>query len=173
MCSKTEAKHWNLISYLMRQKFSKYGLGLAFIVTFFMSCRIGDTSSFTTRKPEQKDLIGTWHPTATTIHDMRERGHYNIQQNDTKIILTAEGKIELQNMPDWWVDSYGKSHGSLATSRGAWQLYQANNYWVILLSLDELTTSLSLKELTPPYKLQCYLGDPDSGNEMVFLRQAN
>jgi hypothetical protein len=63
--------------------------------------------SYTRKKPNQRDVIGTWVPTAATIKDLQERGRYVVSRHE--LTLRADGTFVIVNMPDWWTDGFGES----------------------------------------------------------------
>ena len=56
-----------------------------------------------------------------TFDDMRERGKY-IVNIPPKFIFQSDGKFKMENMPDWWKDGFGQSHGGFETNSGTWKL---------------------------------------------------
>ncbi len=60
--------------------------------------------NFTRTKPEIKDIIGTWTPTADTLKDIRERGKYPEAKHE--LILKNDGTFSMINMPDWWSNGF-------------------------------------------------------------------
>src|SRR5262249_50031885 len=65
--------------------------------------------SFTRHEPARSDIVGVWTPTEKTLRDIRKRGHYESVAH--KIVLSDDGTFAMVNMPDWWTDGFGESHG--------------------------------------------------------------
>ena len=125
--------------------------------------------TFTRTRPIDKDLVGTWTPTAETIQDMKRSGGYAISKHE--LTLSANAAFSMLNMPDWWRDAFGKSHRQFESGRGTWRIEEANNvYTIYVVNLVFPTHSMrvNLSGQRPPYVMHITLGDPDSGHYMLF-----
>ena len=128
---------------------------------------------FTRTKPTIENLIGIWMPTDTTLNDIRERGHY--PQTMHYLELRADHTFNMHNMPDWWSDGFGRSHGRLESLSGRWELTESKELWriwEISLHTAEFITTIHLYHQKPPYQLFIRLGDPNEGDAMLFDRKA-
>lgn len=128
--------------------------------------------SFTRSRPRQADLVGTWTPTAKTRRDMKGRGRYS--KTDAKLILAADGTCSVVDMPDWWRGGFGESHRLYESGQGKWRIEEEKDVgtiYVLGLELPEGHQSVHLSRQKPPYQLHLTLGDPDSGNYMLFERE--
>ena len=123
-----------------------------------------------TNKPDVNDLSGVWIPDKATLEDMAERGGYDTTRQ-TKLILHADGKLELVNMPDWLEKSDGESRHGLHSYTGSWEVTKSEKDWLLAISYSKKGTFFSIYGNKPPYKTGTYLGDPDSGNMMIFVKQ--
>jgi hypothetical protein len=138
---------------------------------------IGDPylSSYTTNKPNEGDLIGIWVPDKDTVKDMHDRGGYPTEKAKTSLTLKPDGTFEMVDMPDWWREPFGTSHGRLtAYDRGTWRLkeHSPGGRWEIGLDFPSFgSTAISLRRNKPPYIIHFILGDPDSGNAMTFVKE--
>lgn len=142
------------------------------IVTLsFSSCRFNFYSQgCTAAEPNRSNLIGTWMPNHTTLKDMRERGGYDTSVS-TKLVLMENGGLEIVNMPDWWEEPFGTSRKGMASYSGSWAIYSDQPCWSIAVKYSNVATYLNLIGNKPPYQIEVILGDPDSGNEMIFVKQ--
>lgn len=134
----------------------------------------GDAARYldmTRAKPEQSDLVGVWVPDKATLEYVRSKGGYDTGL-ETRLILEGGGELKVVNMPDWWNDGFGISHGKLQSEEGAWRLYQSSGSkaWEISMALPSGTKFMSLLGQKPPYSIFLYIGDPDSGEVMTFTR---
>lgn len=132
--------------------------------------------TFTRKKPNQAELIGTWVPTAATIKDLKDRGGYAISKHE--LILRADGSFSMVNMPDWWTDSFGQSKKGFESGSGKWQLYQDRDPWTVwAIELDfpkfTVPNAIHLRRQKPPYLIHITVGDPDSGHAMLFEKRLN
>ena len=121
-------------------------------------------------KPSVIDLSGVWVPDKSTLRDMAERGGYDTALQ-TKLILRANGNLELVNMPDWWESISGESRRGLHSYTGSWKVIKSEENWELAIYSSAMTTSFMILGNEPPYKVGKYLGDPDSGNTMIFVKQ--
>src|SRR5262245_27690321 len=135
--------------------------------------------SYTRTEPDLHALVGTWTPTDKTLRDMKDRGHYAISRHE--LTLLPDGTFSMRNMPDWWTDVWGKSHRKIESGKGTWKIEEDS--FVFFGSLKRTTydvrlafpeyghyATLHLSGQKPPYQLHITLGDPDSGEYMLFER---
>lgn len=148
--------------------------------SFFLACR-GNLGSpgYTTVEPKKSDLVGTWIPDQATLEDMKKRGGYDTSL-PTRLVLKSDGSLEIANMPDWWEIPFGTSRRAMASHSGSWSIY--HDYpdypdqpccWTIAVKYSNRARFLKLLGNKPPHKIEIILGDPDSGNEMIFIKQAS
>ena len=126
---------------------------------------------YTRSRPKEADLVGTWTVTEKTARDIRDRGGY--AKSDPKIVLLADGTCSVIDMPDWWRGGFGHSHKQLESGQGKWKIEKEENVWTIYVLGLELPAghqTVHLSRQRPPYLLHATLGDPDSGNYMIFER---
>jgi hypothetical protein len=126
---------------------------------------------FTRSKPAETDLIGTWRPSPDTLKDIRNRGKYPAAEHE--LILRPDHTFSMRNMPDWWSDGFGESHGKFESGDGTWELASDKNVWqiwVLRLRFPRWSTSIHLYRQRPPYLIFVRVGDPDIGDAMFFER---
>jgi hypothetical protein len=114
-------------------------------------------------------------PTAATLKDIRERGHY--PERDISIRLSPDGTFTCTNIPDWWMVGFGKPSGGFITKTGSWKpVREQKQWWAVGLDFLSPThfsspnTSIALVGSKPPFTLRIVLGDPDEGKVMDFTR---
>jgi hypothetical protein len=130
-----------------------------------------DTEYFARNKPKPTDLVGRYIPTENTLHFVRDEGGYEVV--DTSITLSIDGSFEMVNMPDWWMEPFGKPSGEFDSGKGEWSIERQQEWWELELNFnsEDPPTGLTFIPLVgeaPPYKLWFYVGDPDSGDVMIF-----
>jgi hypothetical protein len=142
---------------------------LCSVIFLAAGCGVWQELHFTETKPKESDLIGIYEPDDKTQKLITKDGGY--ASSNCKIKVDADGKIEFTNMPDWWQDGSGESHKQFISKNGTWDLEKVNDYWQIVWEHDK-TVDLSLHLLgqKPPYKIDIYIGDPDSELFMIFER---
>jgi hypothetical protein len=128
---------------------------------------------FTRSQPAEQDIIGTWRPTAETLSEIRARGQYATAEPE--LILRDDQTFMMRDMPDWWRDGFGRSHGKLESGEGRWDLASAegvSQIWVVRLrfSPPSSETSIHLYRQRAPYLIFIRVGDPDTGDAMFFER---
>jgi hypothetical protein len=128
---------------------------------------------FTRTKPPEVDLVGTWRPTAETVKDIRDNGHYPAATHE--MVLRADHTFTMRNMPDWWRNCFGQSHGQMESGDGTWDLVPAKIVWQIWIvrlrfSVPSFETTVHLYGQRSPYLIFIRVGDPDVGDAMFFER---
>ena len=141
-----------------------------------------DQDRFTKTEPKPQKMVGDYLPTKGTMTFIRETGRYDVQ--DISISLFSDGTFKMQNMPDWWMTTgpqFGKSNGGADSGNGTWSIAKTGNWWWQInfkfepgnfkaredLS-DGFLTTKDISGEKPPYSLWFYVGDPDTGNVMIF-----
>jgi hypothetical protein len=126
---------------------------------------------FTRRQPAETEIVGTWRATAETAKEIRDRGGYPIAEHE--FVFRADHTFSMRNMPDWWRDGSGNSHGQLESGEGRWELHADDNVWeiwTIRLRFPAGLTSVNLYRQRPPYLIFVRVGDPNNGDAMFFER---
>lgn len=157
-------------------------IGLIGLTTMMCVLPNLDTEYFVRKEPKITELVGKYAPTTQTMKLITEVGKYEIDENGIVIILMANGKFEMNNMPDWWNTDFGTPEGGKDSGKGSWRLIRHQDWWDVQFNFDSrehfnsdkssygLIKSVPLVGDTPPYFLWFYIGDPDSGKVMVFER---
>jgi len=151
---------------------------LVALVSGMCMCPNLDSESFARVRPEVGALSGRYTPTSETLRQIGAQGY---PAAEIAVVLQPDGVLLLCNLPDGWRSSSGEPAGGLDTGRGHWRLVQQQERWVLELDVEELVNSVSgpvqgrltwapLVGEQAPYFLWLYVGDPDSGNVMVFER---
>ena len=128
-----------------------------------------------TDEPNKSEIVGTYIADEDTLKRMEIRGLHNPAVTP-KLIFHEDGKLDAVNMPDWWV-SNGESNKSVEPlSSGHWQFFSYQNGCLeVLLDLPLMTPTMNLLKSRfdqhPKYVMTRYIGDPDSGNLMVFVKE--
>ena len=121
-----------------------------------------DTESYAKEKPKRKDLVGKYIPTESTWKFIRDEGHYEV--SEISIQIFPDGSYKITNMPDW-LNPSGKSGGKLRSSGGEYSIVQEQEWWELQLNGYY---GVPIQGDAPPYRLWFYVGDPDSGDIMIF-----
>lgn len=130
--------------------------------------------SYTKREPNPKDIVGTYVPDERTAGVIRSRK--GLELLSTQIVIRADGTYSIDNVPEWNNAMSASSVGPLVTRSGTWHLEQPQKaFWVVSILYRNGSTDtydgINLREQKPPYLLHFTLGDPDSGESMVFTKQ--
>lgn len=130
--------------------------------------------SYTKREPDPKDVVGTYVPDERTAGIVRSRK--GLELPSTQIVIRPDGTYNIDNVPEWNNAMSASSVGPLVTRSGRWHLEQRQNtFWVVSILYRNGSTDtydgISLREQKPPYLLHFTLGDPDSGESLVFTKQ--
>ena len=169
--------HWRnpeapRVDKVMRQRLLSI-LAVVGMTAFLAGCPVDlDTEDYPTVRPREADLIGTYRPNPETKQYIEQVGKYPAA--DISIVLAADGKATITNIPDWWRDGSAKPHGQFDTGEGSWRVVQSQQWWELML--DSASTSGSASHATgwgvqvnlvghhAPYIIRVCLGDPDSGH---------
>ena len=120
------------------------------------------------------EIVGTWTPDKATIDDLSARGGYDVSL-PIQLTLRGDGTFEMANMPDWWDNGFGKSYKGFYSASGRWELTNGVGHWAVSLKYSGASRPVSLVEHKfrdkPRYYMEFVLGDPDSGDEMIFARK--
>lgn len=164
----------------MKCQFTQTVLVVVFAI-WISSCvipldRVFSRYGLTFTEPTKDEIVGIWVADEATLKDVRERGKY-VANISPKFSFHADGNFKMENMPDWWKDGFGESRGGFETNSGTWKLTKFGCCWVIGLRfiVPNLSTDVGLLEHRfngkPRFLIRRILGDPDSGNEMTFIKQ--
>jgi hypothetical protein len=130
--------------------------------------------TFTNKKPELKELLGSYFPDEETSNLARSRmGDRNVT---SRIVLRDDNSFHIENIPDWATARSTKDTGDLVTRGGDWKLQQdKDGFWLLALdykSADKpIHQTLRLHQQKPPYHLHLVLGDPAKGETLRFIKR--
>jgi hypothetical protein len=135
-----------------------------------------DSEHFTRTEPDPADLAGVYKPTESAWRLIIGEGGY--ERQDTKVTLADSGVFTMTWMPDWWIDPFGKPSGGYHSGTGTWSVVPHQTWWDLELTFDSPDPPLGMSSRplageAPSYRIWFYVGDPDSGDVMVFERQHN
>jgi len=130
-----------------------------------------DTENFAKEEPAHADLVGTYALTPSTVQFLKDEGGY--EAVGASIALAADGTFEMVDMPDWW--GAGEPGGGFDSGSGTWKTVKHQEWWDVELHFTSEdppvgTTSIPIAGQAPPYSLWFYIGDPDSGDIIIFER---
>lgn len=129
-----------------------------------------------TDEPNKSEIVGTYIADETALKRMESRGYYN-PAVIPKLIFHEDGRLDVVNMPDWWSSSFGDSNRSIEPlSSGSWQFFSYQNGCVeVLFNLPQSNPTMDLLKSrfnqNPKYIMTRYIGDPDSGNRIIFVKE--
>ena len=162
----------------------------SFVLLLGLSSGCGDWTKYTSVKPEIKNLAGIYQPTPETAAMFANQG-YN--ETNIRIVLYADEKFEMQNMPGCWLGSWDFknqcSHSGYDSADGKWSLddngMNGRHVWGINFDFQNQAGIKSIKNLsgkvggpllrneTPPYILKFSIGDPDGSPLCEFSKIAD
>lgn len=145
-----------------------------------IGCYNRDTDYYPTDKPERGDITGTYRLSKESAKAVTDAGY---SKTDGKIVISPDGNFSMSNIPDWW-NTFGKSHGNYDSGQGKWELKKQQSWWCLFVDFESrrdfhskpddsgFSTTIAISGKRPPYYLFLYVGDADSGNVMIYERQA-
>ncbi len=126
-----------------------------------------DSENFTSSEAKQSDLAGTYIPTESTWEFIKNEGGYTVI--DISVTLAPDGSLTMTNIPDWWGSNpSGQPNGQVQGCQGEWDIGQVQDWWELKIISCIVHTSIPIVGEKPPYQLWFYIGDPDSGDIMIF-----
>ena len=151
-------------------------LGVLFLLCFLSSACLISTDRTTflyhhlSEKPSETEIVGTWIPDSSTLNEMKTWRTFDSSKLP-KLIFKENGHFEMIDTPNWWNVSEGFN-----STKGKWKLSNSlSQIWRIDIDFDNLVTDIGLKKNNfsdqPKFIIFSFIGDPDSGNVMVFTKE--
>ena len=127
-----------------------------------------DTENFTANRPT--DLTGIYTPTKSSWAFIKNEGGYTV--TDISVTLAPDGSLTMTNIPDWWSNGRYDSNNEVESCQGKWGVKQVQSWYELSITCRTPTlissSSVPIVGERPPYQLWFYIGDPDSGDVMIF-----
>jgi len=126
-------------------------------------------------RPDRADLLGTWTIDSPTMKFIKSRGGFDVSR-PTRLVLRDDDSFVLTRIPAWIASGRSEPDDASMDFEGRWNLDEMDGYWRIILndSTSNSKPQLSLREpryrSTPKYMLLIIIGDPDSRESMIFLK---
>ncbi len=164
-------------AYLIALPIGLLAAGIACVLTFWglltWAAWADRDPSIPATKPADGELVGTWTLTPATTDKMRSEGGYEISTHS--LTLRNDGSFEIVNMPDWWFN-FGHSNKGFYSGSGTWRVVKnSQGYWTIEVRFTSLpgytsglVTSFYIGQDKSGYYIYDFIGDPDSGDVMMF-----
>jgi len=153
-------------------------ISLAVLLAFSSGCH-----QYPSVKPETKNVAGVYQPNPETLAMFAKQGY--TQTNNISVILQADGKFELRNMPDAWLSSLRSvdaPQNAYDSGSGKWTINDngtdGNVAWGVMFEFENTTNIVSIKKQMKailvvggnvlknekaPYLLDFFIGGSDSG----------
>ncbi len=137
------------------------------MMTFLFGCG-GDpyAGKFAKAQPTAQSFVGDW--------TLKAGSRGSNPSKPTKLTLRADGSFTAVNYPGAAVGSFGTA-GSFLDGDGTWSVQQHQTFWVIGINWQKLGGNqldygemLHILNDAPPHVLRHIIGDPDSGEALVF-----
>jgi hypothetical protein len=124
-------------------------------------------------KPAKEDIIGIWSLSPSSLQEMRMEGRYEISTHT--LTFKDDGTFEMVNMPDLWLN-FGQSNQDFYSGSGRWEFVKNyQGYWTVEVHFTSLpgyknglVTSFYVGQNEAGYYIYDFIGDPDSGDVIVF-----
>lgn len=139
------------------------------MMIFLFGCG-GDpyASKYAKSRPDPKAFVGEWRLKDWTMK------RTSLPSPLPKILFNADGSFVATNYPGVALDTFSRGMASI-DGQGEWAIEQDQKYWSIrfrwtVIAGQEAGYGQVLQVLheTPPYVLHHIIGDPDSGEALVF-----
>ena len=136
------------------------------------------TTEYTSHRPNESDLAGTYVATAETQELIRRAGTYPAR--DPRVTLGADHTFAIKDVPDWFVTE-GDAGTKLVSGHGTWKLWRSQDWWTLMVEFQESSgqsvfkgpfgMEFHLVGEKEPYLVHMTIGDPDTGKAMQFHKQ--
>lgn len=132
------------------------------------------------KKPQASDLIGNYRLTETSkTFLVKGKGYKTLPVS--VISLDSSYRVGLSNLPDCATNGFGHSSGQFVSGKGAWKLEKRFSAWGLTLAIDKggslehgfYVNWLTVRGWSPPYRLQMTIGDPDTGEVIVYEKNGS
>jgi hypothetical protein len=145
------------------------------------SClRESNPSNYTAAPPIVEALAGTYLPTEHTTELLKATGKYPSAKSS--ITLGDDGAISIENVPDWWLSSFGEAKGKFDNAKGKWVVDRSRSWYILMATFQtansqfstkvpptgNVTAMISLVGQKPPYLLQLSVSDPNADVTMQY-----
>ena len=133
-----------------------------------------------TKKPTATNLAGTYllgKHSETFL--LRRKGYAKIPASEIR--LGADYGIVILNLPDCATNGFGKASGEFLRGEGRWKLEKAVPGWGLTLTINDGGSLrrgvyagpwLGVRGRSAPYRLEVTIGDPDSGETLLYEKKA-
>lgn len=141
---------------------------------------VGCDQAFT-KKPQTADLAGTYQLSKGSTTFLLRRKAYKTVPVST-ITLGTNSHVTILNLPDCATNGFGDSRGAFISGGGTWEVERGSPGWVVTLDIDKSGSLhggvyagqwMAIRGKSQPYRLEVTIGDPDSGETIVYERAGN
>lgn len=126
----------------------------------------------TRNKPPLEAIVGVWVPDNSSLEYMRDEGGYSALTR-TEIVLKADGRYEMNNMPDWIWFHDGVSRRTFRSEVGTWEVSLDGDppSWILRLRAHGSERGIGLHGQRAPYRLRFNFGHIDDNKYMTFVKE--
>lgn len=124
-------------------------------------------------KPPLEAMVGIWVPDSSSLKYMHDEGGYSASTK-TEIVLKADGRYEMNNMPDWIWFHDGVSRRTFRSEMGTWEVLLDGepSYWTLRLrAAHGSERGIALRGQRTPYTLRFSFGHIDNNQYMTFVKE--
>jgi len=127
--------------------------------------------SYTRHRPADQDMVGTWVLTEKSMKKIvKVRGYV---PPPPRFDLRPDGTGTVTNFPHWYWDADSEVHFRLVSGEGRWRIDKEKDVYTIYvleLELQDAVEQVNISKQKAPYQFHVTLGDPDSGNYLLFQK---
>ena len=150
-----------------------------FLLVWLSACQYDPFAhEYTTSRPVERDLIGTYRPDRETADRMKRVLGIAVGRF-CELTLRPDGTFTIREMPRcWFVASVEDCVAGTEDVAGTWKIIPQQQWWAVGLTKRSTVAGVDhiyrframLRGSEPPYLLHFIIGDPDSGNGLAFAR---
>ena len=128
--------------------------------------------AFTRHRPADQDIVGTWVPTEKSIKLLaRMRGASPMPS--PQFDLRPDGTVSVRDFPDWFWSEDARVTFRFKSGEGRWRVSPEKvvyTIYVLEIELGDDVHTINISKQKAPYQLHVTIGDPDSGDYLIFER---
>lgn len=139
-------------------------LGILCFCIQLVGCSSSGLAPPTRVKPKIENITGKWKLENTQDFDKYVYGQIQI---DLKSDMTFEAKV-----PDSFLKPLGRTDYEIVDIDGKWEVFQdSRGFCEVTLNISgKFITGIGIEADKPPHRLSRYIGDPDGGNTISFVK---
>jgi predicted small lipoprotein YifL len=145
-----------------------------------MVCSLTACNASPKEAPPNEHLAGDYVLSRDSRDFLQEQKSYSTVP-ESEISLRADGMLSIKNIPDCYVDGFGRSSNKFLSGTGRWEIQQTEAGYGVELTVGDGGSlpraiydgsSIEIRNKRPPFALWVSIGDPDERVYLVYERNS-